>query len=315
MKILFMGTPDFAVPTLEALIENGYEICGVVTQPDKPRGRHYTLTPPPVKQAAMAHGIPFYQPSTLRDEAFADLLAALDPEMIVVVAYGKLLPKNVLDYPHFGCVNLHGSLLPAYRGAAPMQRAIIAGEKKTGVTTMYMAEGLDTGDMLEKAEIPIGEEDDFETVHDKLAQLGAELTVSTVTKLCMGILHGTPQSEEGASYAAKIEKEDCRLDFTRSAEELHDLIRGLCPMPLAYTTLGGRILKIVSSKVLCHTKKNLGIPGSVISLDDGMIAVECGASILGITALIPEGKKQMSAAAFINGRGVAKGDILGENAG
>lgn len=312
MRILFMGTPEFAEVSFEALCENGFELCGAVTQPDKPKGRHYTLTPPPVKLAAMARGIPVFQPTTLRDESFAALLAELDPELIAVVAYGKILPKSVLDYPKYGCVNLHGSLLPAYRGAAPMQRAVMNGEKVTGVTTMVMAEGLDTGDMLEVAELPIGEEDDFETVHDNLAQLGADLLVSTVTKLEMGVLTPIPQPEEGASYAAKIEKEDCLLDFSRSAEELHDQIRGLSPAPLAYTTLNGKLLKVVSSKVLTHTRKNLGNPGTVISTEDGVIAVECGASILGITALRPEGKKTMSAADFINGRGVGKGDILGE---
>ena len=312
MNILFMGTPDFAATALETLLSAGFSVCGAVTQPDKPKGRHQTLTPPPVKVAALSHGIPVYQPQTLRDDGFLVLLRELAPSLIVVVAYGKILPKAVLEFPEYGCINLHASLLPAYRGAAPIQRAIIAGEKITGVTTMQMDEGLDTGNILETVEVAIDEDDNFESVHDKLAVAGGDLLVSTVTKLEMGVLESTPQNDEFANYAAKITREDGLLDFSRSAEELHDQIRGLSPFPLAYTTLRGKALKIVSSCVICHTKKNLGNPGTVISLDDGMIAVECGASILGIREVLPEGKSRMAAAAFINGRGVAKGDILGE---
>lgn len=311
MEILFMGTPDFAASALTALLDAGFSVCAAVTQPDKPKGRRQILTPPPVKCAALARNIPVYQPGTLRDGTFFSLLRELSPTLIAVAAYGKILPKEVLDFPPLGCVNLHASLLPAYRGAAPIQRAILSGERVTGVTTMQMNEGLDTGDILEKAEVEIDREDTFGSVHDKLAVTGSELLVSTVTKLEMGILTPIPQNAALATYAEKIKREDGLLDFSRSAEELHDQIRGLSPLPLAYTTLRGKGIKIVSSTVLCHTRKNMGTPGTVISIDDGIIAVECGASILGIREVLPEGKSRMTAAAFICGRGVAKGDVFG----
>ena len=235
MRIVFMGTPDFALYSLKALVESGEEVIGVVTQPDKPRGRGYVLTPPPVKVYAQERNIPVYQPQTLRNGAFDETLAELDPELIVVVAYGKLLPKSVLDYPKHGCINVHGSLLPALRGAAPMQRAIMDGHPVTGITTMYMAEGMDTGDMLLKAEMPIEIDDNFETVHDKLAALGAETLLRTIEALKAGTLVATPQDDSLATHAAKIEKTDCLIDFAVDAHTVHNRIRGLSPMPLAFT--------------------------------------------------------------------------------
>ena len=308
MKVLFMGTPDFAVFSLKAIIEAGHEICGVITQPDKPKGRGYVLTPPPVKVVAEEAGIPVYQPQTLRDEAFATLLSELDPEICVVVAYGKILPKNVLDYPRYGCVNVHGSLLPEYRGAAPMQRAIIDGKKFTGITTMYMAEGLDTGDMLLREEIKILENDNFEDIHDKLGMCGASLIVRTLEGLAEGSIERQTQDEAAATYAAKITKDVCLIDFSKPAEEVHNLIRGLSPIPLSFThTPDGKLLKVTKS-VLCPDAKG-GEAGEVLSIDGG-ITVACGNGAVTLLGVVPEGKKAMSACDFVRGRKISVGDIL-----
>ena len=307
MRILFMGTPDFALFSLRALVEEGEDVVGVVTQPDKPKGRGYTLTPPPVKVYAEEKGLPVYQPRTLRDEAFADLLRQIDPEVIVVVAFGKILPANVLDYPKYGCVNVHGSLLPAYRGAAPMQRAIIDGCEETGITTMFMDVGLDTGDMLLKKSVAIDLHDTFETVHDKLGECGAELLLRTLALLEKGEITPEKQDDALATYAAKIEKEDCLLDFSRTAKEVHDRIRGLSPIPLSFThTPDGRLLKIVASE----PAEGSGRPGEVISLSGGRITVACGEGAIALLSVLPEGKKKMSSADFINGRRISVGDIL-----
>lgn len=310
MKILFMGTPDFALFSLKALCESGYDVIGAVTQPDKPKGRGYTLTPPPVKVYATEHGIPVYQPTTLRDESFAELLSSLDPDLIAVVAYGKILPKNVLDYPRYGCVNVHGSLLPEYRGASPMQSAIIDGKKVTGVTTMYMAEGLDTGDMLLRAKCPIGENDDFETIHDRLGALGAELLVKTVKGLEEGSIVPTPQDDSLATHTSKITKDDCRIDFSKDCDTVHDLVRGLSPIPLAYThTPDGKLLKIVKTEI-CERDSVSEEHGAVLSLDGGVIRVACSKGSVNILTLLPEGKSRMSAADFVRGRKIQLGDIL-----
>ena len=309
MKILFMGTPDFALFSLKALAASDNEIVGVVTQPDKPKGRGYALTPPPVKVFATEMGYPVYQPATLRGEEFASLLEELSPDVIVVVAYGKILPKNVLDFPKYGCINVHGSLLPEYRGAAPMQRAIIDGKKQTGITTMYMAEGLDTGDMLLKETVDITDSDNFETIHDKLGECGATLIVRTLEGIENGSVSRIPQNEEGATYAAKILKEDCALDFSKSAREIHDLIRGVSPFPLSFThTADGKLLKVVASRIY-KEEGELGKAGEVISLEDG-ITVACGKGAVTLTRVLPEGKPRMDASDFIRGRKVALGDIL-----
>ena len=310
MKILFMGTPDFAIPTLKALFESGEEIVGVITQPDKPKGRGYTLTPPPVKVYALEKGLEVYQPSTLKDEEFANLLTKLDPELIVVVAFGKILPKNVLDHPKYGCINVHGSLLPKYRGAAPMQRAIIDGEKVTGVTIMYMAEGLDTGDMLYKSEVEIAEDDNFESIHDKLSLCGADALIETVKLIKNGKAKREAQNDALSTYAAKIEKSDCLLDFSKSAEELHNLIRGLSPIPLTFThTPDGKLLKVTSAHVVDRDSVSDKPVGSVVTLD-GEITVVCGKGKIALTGVLPEGKGRMSAAEFIRGRKINIGDIL-----
>lgn len=308
MKVLFMGTPEFALPCLVALRDN-FEVVGVVTQPDKPKGRGYVLTPPPVKVFALEHSIPVYQPETLKNGAFEDELRAIAPDVIVVVAYGKILPKYVLDFPRYGCINVHGSLLPEYRGAAPMQRAIIEGKSVTGVTTMYMAEGLDTGDMLEIAKTPIDINDNFESIHDKLSMLGASLIVSTLTKLEKGLITPTPQDHSKSTYAAKIEKSDCLIDFNKPVKEIHDRIRGLSPFPLSYSFMNGKMIKFVSSVIVSETKCDHSC-GTVVSLNDGRIDIACADGIIGITALLPEGKSRMRAADFIRGRRITEGELF-----
>ena len=310
MKLVFMGTPDFAVFSLKSLIEAGHEIVAVITQPDKPKGRGYTMMPPPVKVCAIEAGIPVYQPNTLRDEAFASLLATLDPEIIVVVAYGKILPENVLNYPKYGCVNVHGSLLPEYRGAAPMQRAILDGKTVTGITTMYMDVGLDTGDMLLREEIAIEENDNFEDIHDKLGACGARLIVETLEALKNGTAPRIKQDDTLATYAAKITKEDCLLNFHADAATVHNQIRGLSPVPLAFTnTPDGKLLKVVAAEV-AQANGTLGEAGEVISLEGGKVTVACGIGAISLLSVQPEGKKRMAASDWINGRKIQKGDRL-----
>lgn len=310
MKILFMGTPDFALFSLDALYTAGEEIVGVVTQPDKPKGRGYTLTPPPVKVYATERNIPVFQPTTLKDGAFAEELDRLAPDMIVVVAYGKILPKYVLEYPKYGCINIHGSILPKYRGAAPMQRAIMEGATVSGVTSMYMAEGLDTGDMLLKEEVAITEEDNFETVHDKLGAAGARVLLRTVEAAKKGELKPEKQDDSLATYAAKIEKAECRIDFSTDVKVLHDRIRGLSPFPLAFTTLAnGKMLKIVKARY--ETGNSEAEYGKVVRADKNGIAVIARGGYIVFETMVPEGKKAQSAADMLNGRQIAVGDILG----
>jgi methionyl-tRNA formyltransferase len=309
MRILFMGTPDFALPTLKALIDNGYDVAGVVTQTDKPRGRGHHLMPTPVKAYAQEVGIEVYQPATLRGEEFAALLDKIAPDTIVVVAYGKILPQNVLDYPQNGCINVHGSLLPEYRGAAPMQRAIIDGKTVTGITTMLMAAGLDTGDMLLKEEVEIGEDDNFEDIHDRLAAVGADLLIKTLRGIEGGEIVPEVQDDSLATYAAKIEKSDCEIDFSLSAVQIHNQIRGMSPIPLAFThTPDTKLLKITKSKV-CHGESSGLACGTVISVGED-IKVACGEGVLAILGVVPEGKGRMSAADFVRGRKISAGDVL-----
>ena len=309
MRVLFMGTPDFALFTLKALVEAGEDVVGVVTQPDKPKGRGYELQPPPVKVFAAERGIPVYQPTTLKNGAFDAELAAIDPEVIVVVAYGKILPPSVLEYPRYGCVNVHGSLLPKYRGAAPMQRAIMEGNAETGVTTMRMNEGLDTGDMLLTAAVAIGENDNFEDIHDKLGTVGATLLLDTLRALGEGTLTPMPQDHAAATYAAKIEKFDCLIDFAKDAHTVHNTVRGLSPVPLSFThTPDGKLLKVVEARI-GKASGSYGAPGTVLSLD-GAVEVACGEGTVCITRLLPEGKGRMSAADYIRGRRLAIGDVL-----
>ena len=312
MRILFMGTPEYALFSLRALCAAGEEIVGVVTQPDKPKGRGYELCPPPVKVFAMEQGIPVYQPVTLKNGAFDEELRALAPDLIIVVAYGKILPQTVLDFPKFGCINVHGSLLPEYRGAAPMQRAIMEGKNETGVTTMQMAAGLDTGDMLVTVRVPIGENDNFEDMHDRLGEAGAKALLETLARLRSGTLVAVPQDDARATYAAKIEKTDCLLDFTKNARTLHDQIRGLSPFPLAFTrTPDGKMLKVPESRVGAKNAPVTALPGTVVALED-CVTVACGGgTTLELWRVLPEGTGRMRAADYIRGRRLKIGDILG----
>ena len=308
-NIMFMGTPEISATCLRRLIEDGHGISVVITREDKPRGRGNVMTPTPVKLLAAEHGIPVYTPATLRDGAFAELLEEYKPEIIVVVAYGKILPLNVIEYPKYGCVNLHVSLLPKYRGAAPMQRAIMEGENETGVTVMYMAEGLDTGDIISVERFPILPEDDFEAIHDRSAEVGGRLLSETIEKIYNGTADRIPQDDSLACYAKKVEKEDCKIDFSLSAAKLDCIIRGVTPIPGAFAYLGGKMLKVNKATPV----KGEGRPGEVIDLSDkgdGYITVACGEDALKITVLIPEGKGKMSAGAFVRGRKIALGDIL-----
>ncbi len=304
-----MGTPDIAAVCLDRLIADGKEVIGVVTGEDKPRGRGNVMTPTPVKSLAVSHGIPVYTPHTLRDGEFAELLSEISPELIAVVAYGKILPENVINFPKYGCVNVHVSLLPKYRGAAPMQRAIMDGERETGVTIMYMDVGLDTGDIISVRSFPISETDDFESVHDRSAEIGAEMLSETVDALAAGTAMRIKQDDSLATYAKKVEKEDCKIDFSLDAKTVSARIRGVTPIPGAFAYLGGKMLKI--SRVKAGSGK--GAPGEVIALDgvgEGCMTVACGSGALLITAVKPEGKGLMSAGDFIRGRKVSLGDIL-----
>ena len=281
-----------------------------VTREDKPRGRGNVMTPTPVKLLSIENGIPVFTPKTLRGEEFAAILEEYTPELIAVVAYGKILPKEVLDYPKFGCVNVHVSLLPKLRGAAPMQRAIIDGESETGVTIMYMDEGLDTGDIISASAFPITDTDDFESVHDRSATLGAEMLSAAVTAIENGTATRTEQDHTRATYAAKIEKEDARVDFALDARILERRIRGVTPIPGAFAYHGGKMLKIIRA---IPTEHKGGKPGEVVSLDplgDGSFTVACGVGALRVLAVKPEGKGKMSAGDFIRGRKIALGDIL-----
>ncbi len=309
MKVLFMGTPDFAVSSLCALADAGYDIVGVVTQPDKPKGRGYTLMPPPVKEEAVRRGFRVYQPNTLRDGAFEGELCELSPDVIIVAAYGKILPEYVINFPRLGCINVHASLLPKYRGAAPIQRSIIDGERITGITIMHMDTGLDTGDIISQAETEITAEDNFETLHDRLASIGAELLLSTLDSIARGTADRIKQDDALSTYASKIEKSDCVIDFSSSATAVHNLIRGLSPVPLAVTFLNELQIKAVRSVVL--DRERVCEPGEVLSLADGIIAVGCGRGVIGISELLPAGKKKMSSADFIRGRRISVGDKLG----
>ena len=314
-----MGTPEFARDQLTALWENkdahGWDIVGVLSQPDKPKGRGYKLIPTPVKEYAESIGLTVYQPTTLRDEAFAQLLAQLDPELIVVAAYGKILPRNVLDYPKYGCINVHGSHLPAYRGAAPIQRAIMDGLTVTGNTIQFMADGIDTGDMIAKDEVEIGENEDFGSLYDRMGKSGGKLLISVVEKIENGTASAEAQDDSLATYAPKIEKAECALDFSLSAQILHNKIRALSPAPLGVAVLKNeketKNIKIVST-VVVEKEGVHGEVGKILSVDakKGLICAACGKGILGITALVPEGKGKMNAGDFIRGRKIDAGDVL-----
>lgn len=307
MRIVFMGTPDFAVPSLQALIDAGHDVCAVYTQPDKPQGRKQILTAPPVKTLALEHDIPVFQPNTLKNEDEQARLRELAPEVIIVVAYGKLLPKAVLDIPPHGCINVHGSLLPRWRGAAPIQWAVIAGDEMAGVTTMQMAEGLDTGDMLLTYETKIGEKETAGELFDRLAQSGAELLTQTLVKL--DEITPRPQDDAQSCYAHMLDKQMAVIDWSKSAHEIDCLIRGLNPWPIALTTLSGERLKVFAAEKAAGR----GEPGTVLEADPKKgLTVACGEGALKLIEIQLVGGKRMKATDFLRGHAIEVGTKLGD---
>jgi len=309
MKILFMGTPDFSVGTLDALIENGHDVVAVITQPDKSKGRGGKVSYPPVKERALEKDIPVYQPERVKDPSFMNVLKEIAPEIIVVVAFGQILPKEVLEYPKYGCINVHASLLPKYRGAAPIQWAVIDGEKESGVTTMQMDVGLDTGDMIDKIIVPIEDKETGGSLHDKLMVAGGKLIIETLDKIEKGIAQFVKQKDEDSCYAKMLSKELGDIDFTKDAVAIERLIRGLNPWPSAYTRINGKSLKIWDADVIEEEIKCT--PGTVYDITKDSIKIATGNGGLEIKELQLEGKKRMKTGDFLRGYTIEKGIILG----
>lgn len=309
MRIVFMGTPDFSVPTLEALVASEHEVVGVVTQPDKPKGRGKEIHMSPVKECALQHNIPVYQPVRARDEAFVDEMRALKPDVMVVIAFGQILPKSLLELPKYGCVNIHASLLPKYRGAAPIQWAVINGDEETGITTMMMDVEMDTGDMLEKNVVKLDPEETGGSLFGRLSLLGGDLILSTLSKLEKGEITPVPQDHEKATYVKKISKSMGDIDWTMDAVSIERLVRGLNPWPSAFTRWNGKMLKIWEAKVLPDPDEKLPC-GSVISASDEGLKIQTGAGVLCVTSLQLEGKKRMDTAAFLRGYQVAADSMM-----
>lgn len=310
MRVVFMGTPDFAVASLNALVNAGHEVAAVVTQPDRPKGRGNKLAFPEVKERALELGFPVHQPDSVKDEAFLDLLRGYNPDVIVVVAFGRILPQAVLDLPKYGCVNVHGSLLPQYRGAAPIQRAVLDGLKETGVTTMRMDIGMDTGDMLLQAALPITDEDTTGTMFDKLAELGGQLLVDTLAGLEAGTIVPQKQDDAKATHAARILKEDEVIHWENAADHIFCQIRGLAPAPGAYTMWEGQRLKLWKARL--NSRETGAQPGTVVEIGKDFLLVQTGKGCLEVLELQPAGKKAMPAKAFANGAGVNTGIVFGE---
>ncbi|MBQ9375255.1 MAG: methionyl-tRNA formyltransferase [Ruminococcus sp.] len=309
MNIIFMGTPDFAVPALKRLYEK-HTISAVFTQPDKPKGRGYKLTPPPVKVVATEHDTPVYQPQSLKNngEEYVDIIKKINPDCIVVAAYGKILPKSVLDIPKYGCVNIHGSLLPKYRGAGPIQWAVLNDEKETGITTMLMGEGLDTGDILQMSVTEIGENETAAELFDRLSELGAELILNTLDKLEKGEITPQKQDESLASYAPMLSKDMCKLDFSEPVRKVHKKICGLSDWPCAVTMLNGKRLKIYKSEIVSNDNKGKAA-GEIVDNKD--FSVACGDGVIRFTEIQAEGSKRMKTADYLRGKPVDIGVILG----
>ncbi len=307
MRILFMGTPDFAVPCLDILVKDGHSICGVITQPDKPKGRGHKLTPPPVKVYANENGISVFQPEGLKNGAISELLDKLAPELIVVVAYGKILPEYVLNYPKYGCVNVHASLLPKYRGAAPIQWSVINGERETGVTTMYMEKGLDTGDMIFKAKTELSPTETYGTLHDRLSIMGAELLSETVYAIENGTAPREKQNDDESCYAPMLSKETGHIDWSRPANEVLSLIRGTDPFPGCYTMYNDEMLKIIHATLGERTDAPIGS----ICVSDKDIKIACGDGFFIVADEIQfKGGKRMSVASYLNGHNIDDTVIL-----
>jgi methionyl-tRNA formyltransferase len=324
VNIIFMGTPDFAVPSLRTLLDEGYKVIAVVTQPDRPKGRKRVLTPTPVKVEAELHGIPVLQPEKLRQADSVEALRTLKPDLIVTAAYGQILPKSVLELPALGCINIHASLLPKYRGGAPIHYAVMRGESVTGVTIMYMAEGLDTGDMISRIEVPIEDTDTTGTMFEKLSLAGADLLKRTLPELVAGRINPVQQNEAEAVYSPNIKREDERIDWSRDALSIFNLIRGLNPFPGAYTTWNGENMKIWASKKpaliesdAADSRTSSGadssavLPGTVLKSTAEGIEVCTGNGTIWLTEIQPSGKKAMDIAQFLRGSAIADGTVLG----
>ncbi|TXK85842.1 methionyl-tRNA formyltransferase [Paenibacillus sp. N3.4] len=317
-----MGTPDFAVPSLQLLLEEGYNVTTVVTQPDRPKGRKRVLTPPPVKVEAEKHGIPVLQPERLRHADSVDVLRELKPDLIVTAAYGQILPKSVLELPQYGCINIHASLLPKYRGGAPIHHAVLRGESVTGVTIMYMAEGLDTGDMISSVELPIADTDTTGTLFYKLSIAGADLLKRTLPDLLAGRIQAVPQNEADAVYSPNIRRDDELMNWSRSSVELWNQIRGLNPFPGAYTLWNGEVMKVWASanpktsveprsRSLSEMSGNAPVPGTVLNSNEQGIEVMTGEGTLWLTNIQPSGKKAMPVSEFIRGVKIETGTVFG----
>lgn len=306
MRVVFMGTPDFAVAILQKLIEEHYDVAGVFTMEDKPRGRHMVMTPPPVKVCAMEHGIPVFQPKSLKNGEAGPVLEKWNPDVIVVAAYGMILKSDVLHFPKYGCINVHASLLPKYRGAAPINKVILDGEPETGVTTMLMNEGLDTGDMLLSRSVPIGEDETAGELFDRLAELGGQVLIDTLQQLEAGTIQPVPQDDSQMTYAPMLSKKDSPIDWTRTAQDIHNQIRGLNPWPTALTVYQGKNFKIHRS-VRTNSKREDLDPGSLFSSHNKLYAV-CGDHlVLELTEVQPLGSRKMSAEDYLRGHPIPNG--------
>ena len=308
MRVIFMGTPDFAVPSLEALLTK-HEVVLVVTQPDKPKGRGKKMVPTPVKPCALEHGIPVLQPEKVKEPKFVEQLRSYEPDLIAVTAFGQILSEPILEMPKYGCINVHGSLLPKYRGAAPMQWSIIDGEKVTGITTMYMAKGLDSGDMLLKAEVEITDEDTFATIHDKMAVTGANLLLDTLDQLEAGTLERIPQDHDAATYAPMITKETGHIDWSKNRQDIINLIRGLNPVPAAYTIYEEEVLKIFGA-VISDVQADDAANGEIVAVVKKGFVVKCGDGCLLITEVQARGGKRMMTDAYLRGHAMKEGILL-----
>lgn len=305
MRIIFMGTPDFSVPTLQSLIDSKHQVIAVVTQPDKPKGRGNEMSFPPVKEKALQYEIPIFQPVKVREEPFINTLKELNPDAIVVIAFGQIIPKSILDLPKYGCINIHASLLPKLRGAAPIQWAIINGEEETGITTMFMAEGLDTGDMLLKTVVPIEKEETGGSLHDKLSVIGGDLILETLEQLENGTAIRIKQDDKLSNYVGTLNKSLGNIDFSKPAKEIERLIRGLNPWPSAYTFLNGKMLKIWKASVI--EKEYTSQTGVVVEVTKDEVIVKTGEGALAFKELQLEGKKRMTTDAFLRGYTIVEG--------
>lgn len=312
-RIVFMGTPDFSVPILKRIIADGFEVVGVVTQPDRPVGRKKVLTPPPVKVEALKHDIPIFQPEKIREQSEVEKILALKPDLIVTAAFGQILPKDLLEAPPHKCINVHASLLPELRGGAPIHYAIMQGKKKTGVTIMYMVEKLDAGDILTSVEVPIAEEDNVGTLFEKLSIAGAKLLSDTLPQLLSGKLTPTPQDESAATFASNIKREQERIDWTKTGEEIYNHIRGLNPWPVAFTTMDGQTLKVWRAEKVHGSA--IEAPGTIVKIDDDGLTISTGnETAIKIVELQPAGKTKMTGEQFVRGAGakIKAGSKLGE---